>query len=104
MDMKKVTFLIYAPSARDVHLAGDFNNWDAGSIPLTRMQDEKRGFWSVDIQLPPGGYQYNFFIDGEWIYKVPGGVVVEKTWVQDILAAELVLGSNGTQNCLITIV
>ena len=102
ISLRRVRFVIYAPHARDVYLAGDFNHWDAGSTPMVGVANGKKGFWSVEIELSPGSYQYNFLIDGQWIYKVPGGVVVDKVWVQDTLAAELVLGPYGTSNCLIT--
>jgi 1,4-alpha-glucan branching enzyme len=101
-ESRNVRFVIYAPTARDVHLTGDFNNWNARSTPMLRMENADKGFWSAEIQLTPGSYQYNFFIDGQWVYEMPGGVEVDSLWLQDTLAAELVLSPMGTLNCLVS--
>ncbi|MCC6543113.1 MAG: AAA family ATPase [Nitrospirae bacterium] len=57
-------FVYKDPSAADVKIAGDFNNWipDKGVV-TTR---EKDGTWKKVIEVPPGAYQYKFCIDGDW--------------------------------------
>ena len=50
------------PDAKEVFLAGDFNNWDPQSDRLTR----RKGSFQKTLRLAPGEYQYKFLIDGEW--------------------------------------
>jgi hypothetical protein len=56
-----VTFLLLAPQARSVALAGDFNDWDAARVLMRR---EASGLWTVDVPLTPGRYRYVFVVDG----------------------------------------
>jgi len=46
-----VQFVISAPEARTVALAGDFNEWDP-SIQLDDVDGD--GFWSGRVALEPG--------------------------------------------------
>jgi len=63
--LKEVTFTIEAPTAKDIYLAGDFNEW--------KMNDESRfvrredGCWEKRTELSPGRYRYKFVVDSEWI-------------------------------------
>lgn len=61
---KSVHFSFYAPEAKEVKLAGDFNAWNVESHPLTNLNED--GFWSSKIKLEPGIYEYKFLVDGEW--------------------------------------
>jgi hypothetical protein len=56
-----VTFVLLAPQARSVALAGDFNDWDASRVLMRR---EASGLWTVDVPLTPGRYRYVFVVDG----------------------------------------
>lgn len=56
-----VQFVLHAPQARAVFLAGDFNGWDARQSPLARAPS---GLWFVELLLPPGRYTYAFVVDG----------------------------------------
>lgn len=56
-----VTFVLVAPQARTVALAGDFDGWDPARMPLRRAAS---GLWTVDVPLSPGRYQYAFVVDG----------------------------------------
>ncbi len=56
-----VTFVLVAPRARTVSLAGDFDGWDRAGLPMRR---EASGIWTVDIPLAPGRYRYAFVVDG----------------------------------------
>jgi hypothetical protein len=56
-----VTFVLLAPEARSVALAGDFNDWDASRVLMRR---EASGLWTVDVPLTPGRYRYVFVVDG----------------------------------------
>lgn len=60
---KKISFSFIGPQAENVSIAGDFNNWDTMSHP---MKKDKKGVWKISLDLKPGTYQYNFYVDGEW--------------------------------------
>lgn len=97
---KTVRFLIHAPDAEEVHLAGDFNSWNPHALSLRRKE---RGFWEAVIKLPPGHHKYKFFIDGEWVYRIPGAVQIEDTCVQDIPAAQVLPNPFGSMDCLLVV-
>lgn len=63
-----VTFAIYAPEKRSIHLAGNFNNWDWDNDPLA---DRGSGFWVIQKNLPPGPAQYQFVIDKDIVVCDP---------------------------------
>lgn len=58
-----VTFTLAAPDAKQVSVAGDFNNWNTRSHPLVRMPS---GVWEIRVLLPRGRHEYQFFVDGIW--------------------------------------
>ena len=60
---KRVTFTVHAPHAREVAMAGTFNDWDPLTRPLKREAD---GNWKVTFYLAPGKYEYRFIVDGIW--------------------------------------
>ena len=60
---KKVQFEFSAPGAREVLVAGEFNNWDARANPLKK---DKNGLWKITLPLTPGKYEYRFLTDGKW--------------------------------------
>ncbi|MCU0665529.1 MAG: glycogen-binding domain-containing protein [Candidatus Omnitrophica bacterium] len=64
MRSKTVEFKLYAPSAKCVSLAGNFNNWDTGSI---KAKKGIKGSWMIKKSLKPGRYEYKFFVDGNWV-------------------------------------
>jgi hypothetical protein len=55
---------IKGPDAKDVFVAGTFNNWDKRSNRLKRST--KDGQWVATLCLPPGRYEHKFIVDGEW--------------------------------------
>lgn len=59
-----VQFVIAAPEASSVALAGDFNEW----TPSIELSDPDRdGVWSARVALEAGVHEYMFVIDGnEW--------------------------------------
>jgi 1,4-alpha-glucan branching enzyme len=59
---KPVNFYCWAPNAKTVHLAGDFNRWDPKSFPMERRVD---GWWFLQVPLTHGHHQYHFLVDGE---------------------------------------
>ena len=56
-------FVLRADGARNVRLAGDFNNWNPDRTP---MRSVRKNTFQVQIPLPPGRYQYRYVIDGQW--------------------------------------
>ena len=82
---KKVRFNLYAPEADRVFLAGDFNNWDIDNLP---MKKDKKGTWEASFVLPPGRYEYRFWVDG--------------VWHNDPNTPERVENPFGSQNCVRT--
>ncbi len=60
---KKVQFEFSAPEAREVFIAGEFNNWNAKANPLKK---DKYGLWKITLPLTPGKYEYRFLSDGKW--------------------------------------
>ncbi|MFA6142469.1 MAG: AAA family ATPase [Candidatus Omnitrophota bacterium] len=63
--VKDVVFAINAPAAREIYVAGDFNQWKVDeSARLTKSEDGK---WEKRVNLSPGRYKYKFIVDGEWV-------------------------------------
>src|SRR5690606_32428185 len=59
-----VQFVMSAPGARSVALAGDFNEW----TPSVALEDpDGDGVWTGRVALEAGVHEYMFVIDGtEW--------------------------------------
>ena len=58
-----IPFAFPAPEARQVSLAGDFNNWDPLAMPMDKGVD---GVWCLRVALKPGRHEYRFVADGVW--------------------------------------
>lgn len=65
-----VRFILHAPTARQVALAGDFNGWRADEVFLADLNGD--GTYSAMIPLQPGRYRYMFVVDGEQWVTDPG--------------------------------
>lgn len=62
-----VRFVLTAPDAHTVGVAGTFNQWDASVTPLVRTE-AAGGVWTATITLPAGQHQYAFVVDGaRWV-------------------------------------
>ncbi len=65
-----ILFRYKAPAARQVNVAGEFNNW-VGTVGTGRLDPnidpmsdrDGDGVWEIVLPLPPGRYQYKFVID-----------------------------------------
>jgi len=57
-----VEFQFYRPEAQQVHLAGDFNNWQM-DLPMQRDSD---GYWRARLALPAGEFRFRYCADGAW--------------------------------------
>ena len=65
----QIQFVYSAPEAKQVYVAGEFNNWDLRSLPLKRDKD---GTWKKKIGLSPGRYEYKLIADDVWVEELPG--------------------------------
>ncbi len=83
---RMVNFTLNAPEAGEIFLAGDFNQWDTRSLSMKR---DKKGIWKLKIPLPPGRYEYKFYVDGKWFEGSTDG--------------EQVFNPFGTQNSVIEV-
>ena len=81
-----ITFEYFNLEAREVLVAGSFNNWQPQSMPMTK---QRGGKWSTEILLPPGQYEYRFVVDGQW--------------QDDPMAARFVANSFGGLNCVVEV-
>lgn len=61
---KKVTFLLKAVDAKEVHLVGEFNNWKSGAHP---MKNDGNGTWVKQLFLSEGTFEYKFLVDDQWM-------------------------------------
>ena len=65
-DSVLVRFVLYAPGARRVAVAGTFNQWDRSAAPL--IPAGTSGVWTTTLALPVGQHQYAFVVDGaRWV-------------------------------------
>ncbi len=71
----RVTFTLYAPNKRSVHLIGDFNDWDGHADP---MREVDGGLWTTERDLPRGAFGYQFLIDESLIICDPYARHIEK--------------------------
>jgi 5'-AMP-activated protein kinase regulatory beta subunit len=60
---KRINFVLHAPEAREVFVAGSFNDW----APEARsLRCDKKGNWRTWMNLPPGQHEYRFVVNGHW--------------------------------------
>lgn len=74
--VRLVQFVLVAPGASKVTVAGDFNDWNPAATPLQPVR--AGGVWMVSVPLAPGRYEYSFIVDGEsWVADPSAPTVVE---------------------------
>jgi hypothetical protein len=61
-DAEGTIFRVLAPKARRVSVGGDFNGWQQENAPMKPAGD---GWWQLRLKIPPGQYQYVYFVDGK---------------------------------------
>lgn len=74
------------PTAREICIAGSFNDWNPTITPMIRREDGK---WAKELALPPGRYEYRFVVDGQW--------------EDDPAATELIPNSCGSANAVLVV-
>ncbi|RYZ26710.1 MAG: hypothetical protein EOO10_14790, partial [Chitinophagaceae bacterium] len=50
-------------NAKQVYLAGDFNQWDSKAFAMKKEGDE----WIFPVHLSVGKHRYKFVVDGQWL-------------------------------------
>jgi hypothetical protein len=63
LEEQEVVLALFAPEARDVKVAGNFNGWRPDATPLKKTG---AGKWVVRLMLRSGQYEYRFVVDGRW--------------------------------------
>jgi 1,4-alpha-glucan branching enzyme len=61
--LSKVEFVLEAPEAQTVYLAGSFNDWSIEKHPMKKNNGSP---WKKSLLLPPGEHEYKFWVDGHW--------------------------------------
>ena len=83
--VRDVFFCVSAPGARKVYVAGEFNNWrlDASAS----LERDEGGVWRRSLTLPPGRYQYKYYVDGQWVVdpENPLRIVTENGIVNSLI-------------------
>jgi 1,4-alpha-glucan branching enzyme len=60
----QVSLELIKPEAKNVFVAGSFNEWKPETTPLVRRGD---GRWAGDLAVKPGRHEYLFVVDGQWL-------------------------------------
>jgi len=60
----RVSLELIKPDAKNVFVAGSFNEWQPEKSPLERLGD---GRWTGDLAMKPGRHEYLFVVDGQWL-------------------------------------
>jgi hypothetical protein len=63
LEEQDIVLTFFAPNAREVNVAGNFNGWCPHATPLKNMG---AGKWLVRLMLRSGQYEYRFIVDGQW--------------------------------------
>ncbi len=82
---QQVRLEFFHPQAREVNIAGLFNDWRPGA---TWMISLGNGRWVKELLLPPGRYEYCFVVDGHWM---PDPMALESS------------GSRGSHNSVLVV-
>jgi len=59
-----VAFVTLYPRAKNVQIAGDFNNWQPEKTGMKKVGES--GVWQTKLKLPTGKYRYRLVVDGQW--------------------------------------
>jgi 1,4-alpha-glucan branching enzyme len=60
----RVSLELIQPDAKNVFVAGSFNEWKPEKAPLVRVGN---GQWAGDLAVKPGRHEYLFVVDGQWL-------------------------------------
>lgn len=62
--INRVSVEFIKPDAKQVCVAGSFNEWKPEAAPLSLKGN---GRWVGDLTVQPGRHEYLFVVDGQWI-------------------------------------
>lgn len=62
--LSEIVFRLNLPNAKEVYVAGDFNNWQKNEAAAMSRDN---GVWVKRMSLKPGQYHYRFVVDGQWM-------------------------------------
>jgi hypothetical protein len=60
----RVSLELTKPEAKNVFVAGSFNEWKPEETPLMCVGD---GRWAGNLVVKPGRHEYLFVVDGQWL-------------------------------------
>ena len=60
----RVSLELIKPEAKNVFVAGSFNEWKPEKTPLARVGD---GRLAGELAVKPGRHEYLFVVDGQWL-------------------------------------
>jgi hypothetical protein len=60
----RILFSYFDPAAREVMVAGDFNDWHPSE--RHKLVRDQSGIWKLRVPLDAGKYRYKFVVDGQW--------------------------------------
>ena len=65
--------------AEQVHLVGDFNDWDQTSLPFRR---NRKGHWEIELRLEMDqSYRFRYLLDGtEWTDELQADAFVKNEY------------------------
>jgi len=84
---QRVHLEFVAPDAREVFVAGSFNDWHPSVAPMIPLGNGK---WAKELMLAPGRYEYRFVVDGQW--------------TDDVTAREWIPNPFGSANAILEVV
>ncbi len=90
----QVNLSCHAPGAKEVFVAGTFNDWKPGTISLHNHLPNSE--WAVTLPLSPGRHEYKFIVDHQWCC-VPG------TPDESINVPDCCANSLGTMNLVLEV-
>jgi chromosome partitioning protein len=61
---REIVFAAHFAHARQVMIAGDFNNWTPTATPMIPV---KPGVWRTRLKMSAGRYRYRLVVDNKWI-------------------------------------
>ena len=63
LEEQEIILRFFAPKAREVNVAGNFNGWRPDATPL---KNTGTGDWAARLMFRSGQYEYRFVVDGRW--------------------------------------
>ena len=60
----RVALELVKPDAKQVFVAGSFNEWRPERAPLIQVGN---GRWKGELAIAPGRHEYLFVVDGQWL-------------------------------------